>query len=263
MPFGQLVFGPAGAGKTTYCGGMCSYLNQLGRHVAVISLDPANPMDASLLPYPCYASVRELVDQRLVAESEHLGPNGALMWSMEHLAANLDWLGTTISHLRDKGLYDKAYFLFDCPGQVELYTHHDAVQRIVRYLEDVCDIRLCAVHLVDSVCCTSFDNFLSSALVSMTTMMHFELPHVNVLTKADLLPQYGPLELTREDFSECLDLQCMARRCKSTSPLTIRLCDLLDSFGLVSYLMLDINSKSAMQDVVSAVDAAIGYSPVV
>lgn len=27
------------------------------------------------------------------------------------------------------------YFLFDCPGQMELYTHHNTVKRIVEHLQ--------------------------------------------------------------------------------------------------------------------------------
>jgi hypothetical protein len=47
MGFGQLILGPAGSGKTTYCNGMHHYLTLAGRKVAVVNLDPAN--DA--LPY--------------------------------------------------------------------------------------------------------------------------------------------------------------------------------------------------------------------
>jgi hypothetical protein len=49
MPFGQLVVGPPGSGKTTYCNGMQQFFGLLRRRVAVINLDPAN--DA--LPYEC------------------------------------------------------------------------------------------------------------------------------------------------------------------------------------------------------------------
>ena len=42
MSFGQVVVGPPGSGKTTYCRAMRAYLENTGRKVAVISLDPAN-----------------------------------------------------------------------------------------------------------------------------------------------------------------------------------------------------------------------------
>lgn len=43
MPlYGQVVVGPPGSGKTTYCDGMQQYLRLLGRDAWVINLDPAN-----------------------------------------------------------------------------------------------------------------------------------------------------------------------------------------------------------------------------
>jgi len=41
-----------------------------------------------------------------------LGPNGGLMYCMEFLEKNMDWLMKQLSSYKDH------YFLFDCPGQV-------------------------------------------------------------------------------------------------------------------------------------------------
>jgi hypothetical protein len=35
--------------------------------------------------------------------------------------------------------------------------------------------------------------YISALLLSLSTMLHLELPHVNVLSKVDLVPQYGQL----------------------------------------------------------------------
>ena len=40
--FGQLVIGPAGSGKSTYCHAMKQFLDGIGRKVAIMNLDPAN-----------------------------------------------------------------------------------------------------------------------------------------------------------------------------------------------------------------------------
>ena len=47
MPWGQVVIGPPGCGKTTYCAGMAKLLELLGRRTVVVNLDPAN----DTLPY--------------------------------------------------------------------------------------------------------------------------------------------------------------------------------------------------------------------
>lgn len=40
--YGQLVIGPPGSGKTTYCQKMMEFYEELGRNCALINLDPAN-----------------------------------------------------------------------------------------------------------------------------------------------------------------------------------------------------------------------------
>ena len=57
--FGQIVVGPPGSGKTTYCLGMCQYLKAIGRDAAVINLDPANHGEG--LPYTAAVDIQELV----------------------------------------------------------------------------------------------------------------------------------------------------------------------------------------------------------
>lgn len=57
--FGQVVVGPPGSGKTTYCLGMCQYMKAIGRDAAVINLDPANHGEG--LPYKAAVDIQELV----------------------------------------------------------------------------------------------------------------------------------------------------------------------------------------------------------
>lgn len=142
-------------------------------------------------------------------ERYELGPNGGLVFCMESLKANVDWLVDQISSLlpsEDEEVSEEAvpYFVFDCPGQVELYSHHSVVQDIVRVLTKRLDMRLCSINLLDSFYCRyhSFSSsffpfylnahciycsqpatFISAALLVTSTMLRLELPHVNVLSK--------------------------------------------------------------------------------
>lgn len=88
-------------------------------------------------------------------EELNLGPNGGLIYCMEYLLENFEWFEERLRAL------SCPYLLFDCPGQVELYTHHTCVQKIIARLqkglrsgnsEDI-DCRLCSVHLIDSYYC--------------------------------------------------------------------------------------------------------------
>ena len=72
MVFGQLVVGPPGSGKTTYCNGMQQFLTAAGRKVAVVNLDPAN----DTLPYECAVDIMDLISLQEVMREFKLGPNG-------------------------------------------------------------------------------------------------------------------------------------------------------------------------------------------
>lgn len=123
--FAQLVIGPPGSGKSTYCRGMKEFLSCMGRSVKIVNLDPANED----LPYECDIDISELITLQDAMEKLNLGPNGSLIYCMEFLEKNLEWLQGRLEKFRGH------YFLFDCPGQVELYTHHSSVRNIAIQLQ--------------------------------------------------------------------------------------------------------------------------------
>ena len=70
----------------------------ISRDTALINLDPAN--DA--LPYKCDINISELITLDDVMNEFGLGPNGGLIYCMEYLEQNFEWLE---GRLRDyKGL---------------------------------------------------------------------------------------------------------------------------------------------------------------
>ena len=50
--------------------------------------------------------------------------------------------------------------------------------------------------------CAEPTKFLAATLVSLSAMLHLELPHVNVLSKVDLLERYGRLHFRRDTRSQ-------------------------------------------------------------
>lgn len=252
--FGQAVIGPPGSGKTTYCLGMSEFLRALGRRVAVVNLDPANEG----LPYECAVDVGELVGLGDVMDALRLGPNGGLLYCMEYLEANLDWLRAKLEPLRGH------YFLFDCPGQVELCTHHTALRSIFSQMAQW-DLRLTAVHLVDSHYCTDPAKFISVLCTSLATMLHVELPHVNLLSKMDLIEHYGKLAFNLDYYTEVLDLSYLLDHLASDPffshyrQLNEKLVQLIEDYSLVSFIPLNIQDKDSIQRVLQAVDKANGY----
>lgn len=87
MPFAQLVIGPPGSGKSTYCDGMHQFLSAIGRKCSVVNLDPANDRTS----YPCALDIRELVTLEEIMQNDELGPNGAVLYALEELEHNWEW----------------------------------------------------------------------------------------------------------------------------------------------------------------------------
>lgn len=53
--------------------------------------------------------------------------------------------------------------------------------------------KLAAVHLCDAHYVTDAAKYISVLLLSLRAMLQLELPHINVLSKIDLLSQFGNL----------------------------------------------------------------------
>ena len=84
--FGQLVIGPPGSGKTTYCDGMAQFLRKLGRPVAIVNLDPAN----DVLPYKADIDISDLVRVEEVSGQPFL-----LYIQPQRLAIYRSWMSFT------------------------------------------------------------------------------------------------------------------------------------------------------------------------
>ncbi|TPX47656.1 hypothetical protein SeLEV6574_g02541 [Synchytrium endobioticum] len=191
-------------------------------------------------------------------EQYGLGPNGALVYCIEYIEKNVDWL---INQL--KGLEGR-YLVFDCPGQVELYTHHDGMRQIIRILLKQ-QYRLCSVHLVDSHYCTDPTKYVAMLLVSLQMMLKMELPHVNVLSKVDLMEQFAKLDFKIDFYTEVQDLSYLVAKLNEDAfgskfvKLNEALCELVEDFALVGFHTLCISDKQSVLRIVQAVDKANGF----
>lgn len=110
------------------------------RCIEVVNLDPA----AEHFDYTPFVDIRTLISLDDVMDDEELrfGPNGGLVFCIEYLLENSDWLHEQLGDGEDE------YILFDCPGQIELYTHLTAIKNLVAMLQNW-GFNLCSVFLVD------------------------------------------------------------------------------------------------------------------
>ncbi|XP_018652225.1 xpa-binding protein 1-related [Schistosoma mansoni] len=263
--FGQLVIGPPGSGKTTYCAAMHDFLVKLGRKVAVINLDPANDS----LPYPCAINMADLICLDEVMDYLGLGPNGGLIYCMEYLYTNRSWLANQLAALKQKD--PKIYLIFDLPGQVSQLCDVDHATKLFT-LPNSLDLQLTSVHLIDSHYCSDAGKFIACVLTSLSAMLQLSIPHVNILSKADLIEQYGELDFNLDFFTEVLDLQylidCLHKTTNNTDQLLFNckytrlnqaIIDLIQDHSIVQFLLLDIQDLSHIERVMRYVDRANGY----
>lgn len=67
---------------------------------------------------------------------------------------------------------DDDYFLFDCPGQIELYTHMTTMKQFVEILNKL-NFRVCVVFLVDAQFMIDGAKFLSGTIIISTNSLTF------------------------------------------------------------------------------------------
>lgn len=250
MPYAQLVIGPAGSGKSTYVETIFQHCSALGQRRHCINLDPA----ADQFNYPVTADVKDLITVDDVMDELDLGPNGGLMYCMEYLEDNLDdWLSEAL-----EGFGEDDCVIFDCPGQIELYSHHTCFRTFVDKLRDW-GWQTVAVYILDSTFITDGAKFIAGCLQAQSAMMLLELPHVNVLSKADLLEDQSVLEpYLWPDHSR------LAEELNESMPseyrkLNTMLAQLMDDYSLIAFAKLDISDEECVADVLYRVDNAIQF----
>jgi hypothetical protein len=75
-------------------------------------------------------------------------------------------------------------------------------------------MQLTAMHLVDAHLCSDPGKYVSALLLSLSTMLHLELPHINVLSKIDLIESYGKLGVPLFFLSCFEDYVILTKKCK-------------------------------------------------
>ncbi|GAB2242433.1 hypothetical protein Droror1_Dr00019208 [Drosera rotundifolia] len=250
MGYAQLVIGPAGSGKSTYCSTLYEHCETVRRTVHVVNLDPA----AERFDYPVAMDIRELISLDDAMEELGLGPNGGLIYCMEHLEDNLDdWLTEELDNYADDD-----YLIFDCPGQIELFSHVPVLKNFVEHLKRK-NFNVCAVYLLDSQFITDVTKFISGCMTSLSAMVQLEVPFVNILSKMDLVKSKKDLENYLNPEPLFLLGELNQRMAPKFEKLNKTLMDLVDEYSMVSFVPLDLRKVSSIQYVLSQIDYCIQY----
>ncbi|CAL8106743.1 unnamed protein product [Calicophoron daubneyi] len=262
MPrFAQLVIGPAGCGKSTYCATIQAHCETLRRVVDVVNLDPA----AEYFEYTPLADIRDLIhlDDVMQDEGIHLGPNGGLIFCMEYLYQNLDWLDTAI------GDCEGDYLLFDCPGQIELYSHLPIMPRIVEHLQRKWDFRFVTIFILDARFLVDSSHFMAGVLSALSAMISLATAHINVMSKMDLLSEkkqkYVTARYLNPDMNYFYEPDTEVDEGPSTnhatkfSKLSSALANLIERYSVVQFMPLNREKEDSVSDILRQVDLCLQY----
>ena len=272
--FGVLAIGPAGAGKTTFCSSLIQHLKNNRRSCFYINLDPA----AEEFAYEPNLDIKDLISLQDVMEELSLGPNGGLIYCFEFLLENLDFLTDELENVGEEYL-----IIIDMPGQIELYTHVPILPSLVRTLtRGSINMNLCAAYLLESTFVVDRAKFFAGTMSAMSAMLMLEVPHVNILSKMDLVkgsvakkdlkrfidPDISLLDETpanqiiyADEDDEEEDVKGSKNVMSGTSfqRLNRAVGQLIDDFSLVSFLKLDATDEDSVGAILSYIDDAIQF----
>jgi GTPase SAR1 family protein len=184
LPICILVLGMAGSGKTTFIQRINAYLHSEQTPPYVINLDPA----VHELPYPCNVDIRDTVNYKQVMKQYSLGPNGAIVTSLNLFATTFDQLLSILNKNQTK----HRYFLVDTPGQIEVFTWSASGTIITEALGAT--YPTIVVYVMDTPRSSNPVTFMSNMLYAVSILYKYRLPFIVVLNKTDIIHHRFALE---------------------------------------------------------------------
>ncbi len=223
-----IIVGAAGSGKSTFTSALSEWMEDQQLSVVKVNLDPA----AEWTPYTPDVDVREYVNSRDVMRKFNLGPNAALIASVDLLVEHTREIREEIENFK----YN--YAIIDTPGQLELFAMRPSGPVILRDI--IGENKAVTVYLIDSFFAEKPSSFVSALLLAASTNIRLGIPQVNVVSKIDLL---GPesIEMLRQVSSEPESLRDLLWEEHGSSQLidvTYRLLDAIIETGMCSDLIL-------------------------
>ena len=175
LMFWTFLVGTAGSGKSLLTASLEKWLVGSEMSVTVVNLDPG----VESPPYTSDVDIREYVNYGEIMNQFGLGPNGALV-------ASLDMAVNQVDDIRDEIIENgRDYVLVDCPGQMELFAYRNSGPLMVSSLSG--QDPAVSLYLLDSNIARIPTGYLSSLLLGLSINIRFGLPQLNILSKPDIL----------------------------------------------------------------------------
>jgi len=175
-PKAIVMIGMAGSGKTTFTNRYYEKLTvEENKKVYCLNLDPA----VLSVPYPVNIDIRDTVNYKEVMKQYKLGPNGAIMTSLNLFATKFDQV---IKLMEQRSEYD--YFLIDTPGQIEVFNWSASGTIILQILSSLFPTYI--MFITDTSRCINPISFTSTMLYCSSVLYKSNLPLLCVFNKTDV-----------------------------------------------------------------------------
>ena len=168
------VTGPAGTGKSTFCGALKDWLVSNDYNAAIVNLDPGS----EFTPYEPDIDIREVISLSQIMSEFNLGPNGAQIVGADLILENTEFIENALKE------FDDYYVIFDTPGQIELFSFRPGSPLLVDKLSQG---KAMVAFVTDAVLSSSPSGFISQKMLYGSVMSRFFKPMLFVLNKTDLI----------------------------------------------------------------------------
>ncbi|RVD92046.1 ATP binding [Tubulinosema ratisbonensis] len=239
---GQALFviGPAGSGKTTFCKNLTNHGKFINRSFKVINLDPANIFD----DFHYYSDIREFITVDEVQENTDLGPNTSLLYALKEMYDNIEEL--------ELDTFQEDFLVFDCPGQIELFSHSEIINDILNYVSKF--MKCSVIFVLDCFFISDPFKFVLGNMTGYLTALNFNVPRLNVLTKLDLFGK----SIDVSEIGEIVKKNIFTKN-KKYNGATLKMLEFLEENHSIDYFNLFWDDEESLHEFIYAIDTLTEY----
>lgn len=168
--------GMAGSGKTTFMQRLNSHIHSKKQIPYVINLDPA----VLKVPFGANIDIRDSIKYKKVMEEYNLGPNGAIVTSLNLFSTKIDQVIKLVDKKQDK-ISD---VIIDTPGQIECFIWSASGSIITEAFAS--SYPTVIAYIVDTPRTTSPTTFMSNMLYACSILYKTKLSMIVVFNKTDV-----------------------------------------------------------------------------
>lgn len=244
--YATLVIGAEQSGKTTFINHILDNFDTK-RSACAVNMDPSTEksFDFSII------DIRESCDFKDYLKQ--YGPKNALPTCMEFILQNEEWF--------DRCIFSKnvKYMLFYMPSEMDILLRVGVLPRLIQILHSV-NCNVCIANLLDSQFVLDPMKFVGGYLYSMSMVSQMNVPHINILTKYDLLNEGQIQDLNRLYLSDDLKIiQYVSSLNPRFQKITSKIYALIRNYNFGAFILFDVADQASIKQCIKILNDKLMY----